>query len=195
MYFSISYAIAFMFGDIPQARLATQEAKLLSLDPLFRIELELLTGACGASGQTKLKEVFMDILPSESKAVEPQVAIQKANVLQASRLWGMVGSQAQGLIRAGMGMINDIYQGESPKLPEGACAWLVEVYSRLPWFATATKQIKGQDGVGVKKLIFGKDAVVHAWEMIQDKDASELSLQDPHYIPVFMLVCNCSPTI
>jgi len=47
---------------------------------MFRIELELLTGACGASGQTKLKELFMDILPNATKVVEIQSVIQKANV-------------------------------------------------------------------------------------------------------------------
>jgi len=174
----------FPYGCFPQAKLATQEVKLLSLDPMFRIELELLTGACGASGQTKLKELFMDILPNATKVVEIQSVIQKANVLQASKLWSMVGSQAHGLIKAAMRMLNDISQGEPPKLPCGACQWLVEVYARLPWLATTRNVARDKAGKTVTTTLRGKDAVLHAWKAIEDKGAAELSLQDPHCISV-----------
>ena len=92
----------------------------------------------------------------------------------------MVGGETQGLIRAGMGMLNDIYQGEPPRLPQGACPWLVEVYSRLPWFATSTQLLKDKDGKSIKKQIFGKVAFQHAWDTIQEKDISKVGLQEPH---------------
>ena len=158
---------------------------------MFRIELELLTGACGDSGEMKLKELFMEFMPSATNTIELQLAIQKSSVMQASRLWGMVGGETQGLIRAGMGMLNDIYQGEPPRLPQGACPWLVEVYSRLPWFATATQLLKDKDGKSIKKQIFGKVAVQHAWDTIQEKDISEVGLQEPHDIGLCIYELKC----
>lgn len=144
---------------------------------MFRIELELLTGACGTSGETKLKEQFMNILPMESKPVELKDAIQKVNVLQSSRLWQLVSSQAQGLIKSGMRMLTDMSQGECPQLPAGSCQWLVDVYSRLPWFAAVVVEGDASSG-GKATTKRGKRAVEHVWGLIKDTDASELSLQE-----------------
>ena len=158
---------------------------------MFRIELGLLTGACGDSGELKLKELFMEFMPSATKTIELQLAIQKSSVMQASRLWGMVGGETQGLLRAGMGMLNDIYQGEPPRLPPGACPWLVEVYSSLPWFATTTQLLKDKDGKSIKQQIFGKQAVQHAWDTIKLKDIAEVGLQEHHDIDLCTYEFKC----
>jgi hypothetical protein len=158
-----------------QARLATQEAKLLALDPMFKIELEFLAGACGTSGETKIQESFLDMLPTEAKAAQLEEVMQKAVMLQSSRLWGMVGSEAQGVVRTGMAMVQAIAQGEPPKLPKGACNFLVQVYNRLPWFAAV--EVKGKDKEG-SKTVRGVAAVQHAWKSCQKVGPADATLKD-----------------
>ena len=158
-----------------QARLGTQEAKLLALDPQFKIELESLAGACGSSGEAKIKESFLDMLPSEAKEVKLEEALQKPMMLQSSKLRGMVGSEAQAVIRAGMAMAPAIAQGEPPRLPKGACTFLAQVYSRLPCFAAV--EVKGKDKEDIK-MIRGVAAVEHAWKSCQRVGPAEATLKD-----------------
>lgn len=158
-----------------QARLATQEAKLLALDPLCKIELEFLAGACGSSGETKIQETFLDMLPTEAKAVQLEEVMQKSVMLQSSRLWGMVSSEAQGVIRTGIAMVQAIAQGEPPRLPKGACSFLEQVYNKLPWFAAV--EVKGKDKEG-SKMIRGVAAVQHAWRSCEKVGSAEATLKD-----------------
>lgn len=172
-----------------QARLGTQEAKLLALDPHFKIELEFLAGACGTSGEAKIKESFLDILPSEAKEVKLEEALQKSMMLQSSKLWGMVGSEAQGVIRAGMAMVQAIAQGEPPRLPKGACTFLAQVYSRLPWFAVV--EVKGKDKENIK-MVRGVAAVEHAWKSCQRVGSAEATLKDISLVLFgWWNVCRC----
>ena len=67
----------------------------------------------------------------------------------------------------------------------------MEVYSRLPWFATSTQLLKDKDGKSIKKQIFGKAAVQHAWDTIQEKDISEVGLQEPHDIGLCIYELKC----
>jgi hypothetical protein len=157
----------------PQARLSSQEPKLLSLDPMCRIELDFLSGACGSSGELRLQELFLATLPGEGKRVSIEDAMQASSLLQSSRLWGMVSPQAQGLLRTGMGMLLAVSSGEAPKLPQGACHFLVKVYNRLPKFATL--EVKTKKGT---HTLVGIEAVQHSFEKVKAMDKGELTLKE-----------------
>ena len=50
--------------------------------------------------------------------------VDDASVEQVAGHGGMVGSEAQGVIRTGMAMVQAIAQGEPPRLPKRACSFL-----------------------------------------------------------------------
>ena len=72
-----------------------------------------------------------------------------------------------------MGVLQNLAQGEHPKLPQNAGDFLAQVYSKLPYFAYV--EAKTKHG---KQLLCGMEAVQHVWKQLENISPAEINLKD-----------------
>ena len=185
------------FGSVAPVRdsshLAQQEvwechrAKMLSLDRYAWIDILLLDVISGPGAEKELQKQFMNLMPAEGIIRDLGDSFRKAKEMMDSELFVYANAATKGTLQAAVKILEQMHAKVTPKPPNKATQFLLDTWSRVPYFAKV-ELVEHSDVEGVapkKTLLMGKAAVVHLWGQLVKKPRKEISLDELDRIGVF----------
>ncbi|CAE7712127.1 unnamed protein product [Symbiodinium sp. CCMP2592] len=185
-------------GESVQARLPFREmrlgqsevleasrARLLSLDKHVWIDLAFLANLAGEGGRKRLQDIYMDTcVPSQTKLMSLQRAIQCSTKLMESDLYRYVSQGSQGIIVAAHSMLDRIVQGMPVSIDQNASDFLKQVSNSYSCFIVhvAGHETKYDDeGLLVvpdnAEVTVGKAALLLKWKAVESEAVENLDLK------------------
>eukprot|EP00971_Amphidinium_carterae_P326409 6457164-Amphidinium_carterae.2 len=114
-------------------------------------------------GKETLEKQSLDILPSESKRITADDALQGLKRLCSTPLWKFVDDGAIGECDSVRQWVSDLCDGRAPKTKLGNTSFLATAWSRLQYFATYEREetVAQSDGKSksTSKTFFGTQAL------------------------------------
>lgn len=122
-------------GDIIQQHIEKNSSALLCVDRDFGVELAVFDLLAGSSSETRLVMHIMSCMPSETKAVEPENALQALTNLSRKEVTKLANRPAQAKLQVCIKVIGRIVDGRELDVADiRLCPILKAFYARLPLF-------------------------------------------------------------
>ena len=168
-----------------EAQLDLHTNKLKSMDRYWYIESDFIAHVTGVGGQKCLEQMLLDHLPTPTKHVGLDVAVQQAHAVLRCDLFKYASTDAQGTLKSGCELLFQMQNGLPLILPADPNKFMLSVWAALPNFVRCDADgaaSKNGSGVGSQELpsqkLVGLDALLKLFDKTKARTAADLSLKD-----------------
>ena len=145
---------------------------LSSLDKGWKVEMNFFLSQVGESGETRLKSLVLDVLPSAEQEASLEQAHGKLRALASGQLCQFVRVGLQRQVESVIGWVAVMMKGRCPKLPDTKSnPFLAQVVLRLACFFR--RRLATSSGSGDVSELVGREAILDLYKCIQKEVAAK----------------------